>query len=1251
MIVYNLKLQEAKWLVSIICKESNHLVRAVGSWFKKGDKLFFNALWPGGYSLWTLHHCLAAFCPMLEQLLRSKGEELSALRARFRVITPGVCVLPAGCAKGTSIPFAAQHFAKQQQQRQQWWGSWGQQGALQGNQQGQAGQGSTTPTSACGDFDCCVEIKHDGERVQVHIDGDRLWMFSKNGRDSTSDRALVVPALLAALGSGAGRVQSAILEGELLVYDSKEGAIQPWGTIQSFKPQYQKNMSAYRQQHQHLMLMFYDCIFLNGADIRSLPLRERQQKLRQAIQHPRDHHIEVNATRELRLPADNATLEAWFLQALAENREGLVVKNLDAPYCPGYDSQWVKLKADYIPGLGDLLDACVVGGCLGTGPRGAKLSRLLVAVPIRDLSPLACARRKRQLAGIAATLSQPPARSGPSPPLLPSSSGAQSSSPSPTGHQADSLVDHPVLKATSRGRENSLRSALLKGYASLAAADPAGFLRSCDERERQLMSAPLYQCLFHVDCGFTDAEWDQLHQLLVDGTRGVPPTFVRKGRGDPLPAWLLPCRGRQVDMSLDYVLGDPLKAVVLELQGSGFVHNVGGAPRHLLRYPRVHRVRTDCRPQDVDTYDKYAACAEMATRCHVAGDRGFDRWHARTQACISRAHHVAKGTRPNRLPDETVAQLARMLDGEDDGEDEKDGGCFAAGHGMSHQGGQVEPSGRGLKGEDSGTSEEGETCADSGDSSDSGNSVGISRAGDDGADTGASVQKADGTAGPADKKKLIPGRTACMENQALHGRGGVDGMVKGSPAHPALSWGTSSSASLGTENWLPHARGREVAGEQQPQGRQPLKPLQERQLLPEACIIRPLLEHCQKQPSVLGDGKENEGPGCMAKGSRGKGASDPSDGSLEPQRQVTSPCRPTVGAAFTPLDDLRAGRDEPAHGCTQSTARVPSGETTPGGPVGAASPTYPAPPGQGNAHERTASSTPGCTSSLAVGSNHLPVVAGDREEESGVVGMPTPAASKKRGAAAADVLMPSLKWPSLRDVVGEDAFQPAKMRCLVDHHVPPDERKRVAELLCRMGAHVVTDGGPENSGLHNDCTPHPDTGDDLSAQDGPGEMGEAGASVEYRRGRACVVPQQPAGSITHVFLPAMSSKRHIHALRRAARCLVHPQANNTSNWHNKVLFYEARVVERLLELENEEQVVQGQAARQNTGASSAELPNSWIQESCTSPAHGHTDVILAAANMQKDRQAKGVIHGPNLRQKIWEEHFVWSSEFSAGHVP
>src|SRR3954469_14505365 len=240
------------------------------------------------------------------------------------------------------------------------------------------------------------EIKWDGVRAMAYVDGGRLRLESRNGRDITP-RYPELRELGRALGSA-----DAVLDGEVVAF---EGG----------RPSFQKLQGRMHLASEHavrrlaasdpVVYMIFDVVFLDGRSLMDRPYEERRGVLAglglngPAWQTPA-HHVGDGA----------ALLELSRAQGL----EGIVAKRLDCPYVPGRRSPgWVKVKnvrrADaviggWLPGEGGRsgrLGALVVGfyedgelrysGRVGTGFTQAELARVgkILDGLARDDSPFA----------------------------------------------------------------------------------------------------------------------------------------------------------------------------------------------------------------------------------------------------------------------------------------------------------------------------------------------------------------------------------------------------------------------------------------------------------------------------------------------------------------------------------------------------------------------------------------------------------------------------------------------------------------------------------------------------------------------------------------------------------------------------------------------------------------------------------------------------------------------------------------------
>ncbi|KAJ5586701.1 uncharacterized protein N7459_002466 [Penicillium hispanicum] len=117
------------------------------------------------------------------------------------------------------------------------------------------------------------------------------------------------------------------------------------------------------------MIVFFDVLLLDDDVCLRMPHRERRLRLQRIIQRiPGRADIAEQEILDFGRQGSQHRLEVSFSKAISQRWEGLVVKACDEPYFPihsaGVDTsfgRWIKLKKDYIPGLGDTVDLALVG--------------------------------------------------------------------------------------------------------------------------------------------------------------------------------------------------------------------------------------------------------------------------------------------------------------------------------------------------------------------------------------------------------------------------------------------------------------------------------------------------------------------------------------------------------------------------------------------------------------------------------------------------------------------------------------------------------------------------------------------------------------------------------------------------------------------------------------------------------------------------------------------------------------------------
>jgi bifunctional non-homologous end joining protein LigD len=185
------------------------------------------------------------------------------------------------------------------------------------------------------DPDWIYERKLDGIRCIAVREGDGVRLLSRNNL-SLNGR---YPEIATALGHEP-RERFAV-DGEIVAFD---------GAATSFA------RLAQRAEHPvPVFLYVFDLLWLDGYDLRRLPLRTRKRLLRVALDFAGP--IRLTAHR-------NADGERFFAEACRHGWEGLIAKRADSPYTATRSRDWLKFKCEQGQEL-------VIGGY--TAPRGSRI--------------------------------------------------------------------------------------------------------------------------------------------------------------------------------------------------------------------------------------------------------------------------------------------------------------------------------------------------------------------------------------------------------------------------------------------------------------------------------------------------------------------------------------------------------------------------------------------------------------------------------------------------------------------------------------------------------------------------------------------------------------------------------------------------------------------------------------------------------------------------------------------------------------
>jgi DNA ligase 1 len=214
--------------------------------------------------------------------------------------------------------------------------------------------------AALGD-DVTVEHKLDGARIQVHRDGDEVRVWTRTLREVTDG----VPELLEHVR--ALPCTTAVLDGETLALDDDGRPRAFQDTMSRFGSDGPGRPSRDAEAAVLLTPFFFDLLHLDGRDLLDEPLAARLDALAGLLAD--EAHAPLRM-RDRRRPTPQQA-EQVLAEALAAGHEGVVVKDLAAPYAAGRRGRaWQKVKPVHT------LDLVVIGVERGSGRRSGTWSNI-----------------------------------------------------------------------------------------------------------------------------------------------------------------------------------------------------------------------------------------------------------------------------------------------------------------------------------------------------------------------------------------------------------------------------------------------------------------------------------------------------------------------------------------------------------------------------------------------------------------------------------------------------------------------------------------------------------------------------------------------------------------------------------------------------------------------------------------------------------------------------------------------------------
>ncbi|KAL4255020.1 DNA ligase [Abortiporus biennis] len=249
-----------------------------------------------------------------------------------------------------------------------------------------------------------AEFKYDGQRAQIHAQKVnshvRVKIFSRHLEDMT-DKYPDVISMVEEMFTITPQTSSFIIDAEIVAVDPSNGDLKSFQEL-SNRARRDVKLSDVKVS---VCVFAFDLMFLDGQILLEKPFRERRNFLR--TRFPTYTPPQLSAARFTHVQSCESedgreAVEEFWQTAVNSRSEGLMIKLLDSgeileetstkkdkprkkPLPATYEpdkrtSAWLKLKKDYVTGLGDSLDLVPIGAWHGNGRKANWWSPILLAL-------------------------------------------------------------------------------------------------------------------------------------------------------------------------------------------------------------------------------------------------------------------------------------------------------------------------------------------------------------------------------------------------------------------------------------------------------------------------------------------------------------------------------------------------------------------------------------------------------------------------------------------------------------------------------------------------------------------------------------------------------------------------------------------------------------------------------------------------------------------------------------------------------
>ncbi|MEK6842375.1 MAG: ATP-dependent DNA ligase [Nanoarchaeota archaeon] len=211
---------------------------------------------------------------------------------------------------------------------------------------------------------CAIEYKYDGFRMLIHKKDDKVILFTRRLENVTKQFPEVVEYVKKHV-----KGKSFILDSEAVGYDKKTKV---YTSFQKISQRIRRKYDIEKLRDElPIEVNVFDILYYEGKSMLNEPFTERTRLIKKILHNNKYKLIHAKQI----ITGDEKKAGEFYKNALGDNQEGVMMKNLQSIYQPGSRVGFMlKIKPEERD-----LDLVIVGGEYGTGKRSGWLSSFILA--------------------------------------------------------------------------------------------------------------------------------------------------------------------------------------------------------------------------------------------------------------------------------------------------------------------------------------------------------------------------------------------------------------------------------------------------------------------------------------------------------------------------------------------------------------------------------------------------------------------------------------------------------------------------------------------------------------------------------------------------------------------------------------------------------------------------------------------------------------------------------------------------------